>query len=440
MNGQNENQNNPVVPKFAGEPANVNAPISSAVPLVGEPVGVPGIPNVPEVQPLAGAGAPMPQIPPASRVEPVFQSPGIATGFSRAPSEPIQPSQKEPVPPPPFTPPVFTPREPRVEAPVGVGAQAVPPTPLKTAEINLRTMQTDAESLKQTGGLEATPKTFSPADLGNEPVFKPEQAAMPKPAIETKASKRTERRLVLGLVAVAVFGLAALIYFFILPRIMPKTPAPAAQTPPVAPVPTEPQPPAPAPVKIPHLSYFSLAADAIESPVLKEVNLANIQTVLNEVSVEKLETGKIKELAFFDSNNSVVPFETLLKALFTDLSSGPEATIFESDSTWFLYFDQKGIWPGFIAKAKKGVDKASIDLFNSKLEASGSLSNIFLKPAGAIKKFDKGSVRNTPVRFVRFANEGFVFEYVWLEKGEDKYLAASASFPGMGEAMRRLGF
>jgi len=439
MNGQNENQNNPVVPKFAGEPADANAPIPSAAPLVGEPVGVPGIPNAPEVQPLAGAGAPMPQAPQAPRAEPVFQSPGTPIGFSAASSEPIQPSPKEPVPPPPFIPPVFTPPEPRVEAPVGAGAQAVPPTPLKTAEINLRTMQTDAESLKQTGGLEATPKTFSPADLGNEPVFKPEQAAVPKPAIGAKVSKKTERWLVLGLVAVAVFGLAALIYFFILPRIMPKAPAPATQTPPEASAPIEPQPPIPEPVKIPHVSYFSLAADAAESPVIKEVNLANIQAHLNEASTEKLEAGKIKEFAFFDSNNSVVSFDILLATLFADLGPGAEATIFEPDSTWFLYYDQTGIWPGLIAKAKKGVDQASIDSFNSKLEASGSLSNIFLKPAGAIKKFDKGSVRGKPVRFARFANPGFVFEYGWFEKGSDNYFVASTSYPGMGEAMRRLG-
>ena len=133
---------------------------------------------------------------------------------------------------------------------VGENSGSVPPPP--APEIGIRTMKSDLESIKQSGGETPTPQTFIPSELKREipqpaveepkieaalnipgytgpekPIFEPQQSVstsqpVPPPPVQptsqtNKSSSKTVI-LIIGIILVAV-GLGLLGYYVIFPLI-----------------------------------------------------------------------------------------------------------------------------------------------------------------------------------------------------------------------------
>jgi hypothetical protein len=302
-------------------------------------------------------------------------------------------------------------------------------------------MQSDAESLKQSGGLGAVPRTFSPADLSAaEPVFSPagpseiEKGQVAKGA--SKKAKKAEKIMIFGIIFIAVAAIVGIAVYFVIPRLFPKTPPAPVPAPAPAPAPA----PTPAPAIIPHASLFVEKPELSQNLVLANNTVDAIKVNLaTAASREGIGANTFKEISFVGENGSIIPFPALLSQLTTSLTPELLSGIFEDDSTWFIYYGTENSWPGAVVKVRSGVEQVKLDSFAASLE-SANLDNFFLEVPGTKGEFIDGNIGvDKAVRFSRFSNSGFVFEYGFFKKNADTYFVISASYNGIKEATRRLG-
>lgn len=418
-------QSTPVPPP---PPVSPPSPPPAVFPIPTSSIPSTGIPGMPPVSSLGVQPSPAPA--PMSPFQPV----GEAGAFKETPKQtaPVAPAVGTQYVPPPQA----------VEAsPLGHESSTIRPSPL-ASEVDLRTAQSDLESLKQSGGLEAGPKTFSPADLEKGPglAFTLETPAETEAASQ---SKKLERKIIIGLIGLAAIGLIVIAVFFIRPMFSPRQPAspvvPAVESPPQK----ETTPPVETPATeapAPHVSFFlSVPPDAVETISVAKEGF-NFKESLGSLAGEPTATS-VKEIIFtLGEAGQPLSFATILSSVLTDLDRAKIEEIFEADATVFVYFDEKGAWPGIIAKVKDGVSEESINNFSQAIEGSDKLAEFFLKPPGTPKEFQDGNVDNRPVRFAGFTNRGFVFDYGWFKKDERTYFMISTSYNGMKEAVRRAGF
>jgi len=319
-------------------------------------------------------------------------------------------------------------------------------SPIDTG-VDMRTAQSDISSLKQSGGLETQPKTFSPSDLekGSIPTFAVETPNQSQAVASGKSikNKGSERKIIIGLVVLAVIGLITLAIFFVRPIIesaLPIEPAPTEEI-------TQPDllPPAETVVPVPeHVSMFIIEPDLTETlSATGEFQESSFKDLLIMAVADKenLSDGAIKEVVLVEGESEKpISFTSLFASTLTDIDSTIIDRLFETNATFFIYFDQRGDWPGLIVKVKDGVDKETMDNFSQALEKSTKLTGFFLSSPGTIGEFKDGHIENRPVRFASFSNRGFIFDYGWFEREEGTYFMISTSYNGMKEAVRRAGF
>jgi hypothetical protein len=297
------------------------------------------------------------------------------------------------------------------------GPPPPPPPPL-----DVRTMSSDTESLKASGGLGPEPRTFRPADLAKGAVFEPQPAPV--------APRSRQKVIWLGLGIVAFLVVAGLvIYFFVLPLFSPSQPPAETVTPPVEQIPAPPPPPPPAPQ---HQTYFVKPVESSGVVTLAGLTPGQIASSLQPLPADILPTGSIKEF-YFTFNGTQVGAGDFLAAMLPSLNL---ADLFESDFTGFLYFNASSSWPGYVFKLKAGVDPKIAAGEVAKLEGSpGNLLAFYLadpgKPATAFKN---GKVGTLTTRYLGFSQKGASFNYGWFKD----YLIVSTSFDGFKKAVSLL--
>lgn len=311
-----------------------------------------------------------------------------------------------PPPPPPPTPPAGPPS---------------PPPP----QIDIRTLASDADSLKTSGGMGTAPKTFSPADLAKEPVFGAEIVS-PTAAGAVKAGGAGKKLgIVLG--AIAVLALAAAAgYFFIWPLFSgnEEEQITVVTSPPL--LPTEPAPAAPT-----SRSFFTTPAAATGEVNLSALTLAELSGALKTKSGESAATGTVKEI-ILKVNNTSATSSALLSVLAP--GTGLESML-ESGVTSFIYYDTKGAWPGYIFKFKSGASSTAAQTSTAKIEQSSNLAALYLTSPGTASKdgFKSGTIAATKTRYLSFTG-GASLNYGWV----GNYLVISTSFDGFKKAMELL--
>lgn len=364
----------------------------------------------------------------------------------------------------------------------GQGRPSMPPPP-PPPEITLRTMQSDIESVKQSGGESPMPKPFTPSELNKQPTMElddlSKEEGMIKPGdgegvIPPSEPKKSGMKVVI-LIAVLVLVLAAAAYIgyayvypiFAKPAISLNTPPVATQTIPVvetiavlevlpATTPLEllstttgeaalPESattteviPA-APIKLLHASYLvsqpemtaqisitstSTLANIRDSLVVESNNKPSVQTALKEVVL----TSELGQPLFSD----------ILQMFLPDLSTTTISSLFEDDFTMVITYDQNGAWLGMVAKLKATADLASAKTEMAKLEASKNLVNLYLQNSGtqSTAGFKDGKANNTATRYVSFSKTGASLNYGWTN---NNLFAMSGSYNGMKALLTKLG-
>ncbi len=354
----------------------------------------------------------------------------------------------------------FTPPPAPLSGQAGEPPDRPKPPPPPPPEITIRTMKSDLESLKQTGGAMPLPKTFTPPELKREapatglsgqggpaplaplsqPIplkITPSTVTPSVSVIEEEGSSGSYKKILtlsLGLVLAAGVGLAG--YYFIYPALFPAQlppppPAITNQTP--AEIPTVPEanlPPAPAP----HQSLLK-SADKNSAAKLAATDLNSFKTALSEEAKKLNPPGTLTELAMSNANGQV-PASAVFSALIPEISSDTMKNLFQEDFTTALFHDVNGVWPAYVLKLSPEASQVEAQTAVSTMESSKDLKNLFLTDPGTPNSagFKSGKAGAVSTRYLTYSKKGAGINIAW---SGDK-LVVSASFDGLKKILANL--
>lgn len=264
----------------------------------------------------------------------------------------------------------------------------------------------------------------------NEPVFQPTAPPTPTETLEQAPPHRDRGLLRLFIIIVVVIGLASLSYFVVYPLL---TESDSLPSPAPAPPPTGGASPLPSSPIRSHQSFFVVPA-AQETPLtIEPVSADGIAEALRQIGERGMPADSLEEIIMRDSRGSHIAFPAFMAA-FGVFDPDDLAAWFEDDFTAFLYYDDKGIWPGYLAKVKPDANRTDLMIALSGLETV-PLRQFFLEDPGSLGPFRDGTVFGRPNRYAAGTLPGAAFEYILV----DNYVAVSASYPGLQAALRQMG-
>jgi hypothetical protein len=334
-----------------------------------------------------------------------------------------------------------------------MGGQVSP----EPTEQQIRTMRGDLGASNGLPVFDADEPVFTP-ETSNQ---MPEQISSPTPA-RTPAQAPTQNFAEIPTVdqlvadgqkgapwmmigGVAGFIVLALVgYFFVYPMLTDNKPAsPATPATPIVPV----TPIAPAkpvePIKpvVIHKTQFMVAPTAtVNQTVNPLANGIVKQAEIKGGFVSQGQTAKqgITEIIFADSKGTSITFDAIISSLMgSDFSSDTFkmfSNIFENDGTFFIYKDEKGIWPGYIAEIKGTADASSVAEFSKWMEKA-YLEDLFVVDPGTLAPFKNGTIGKLTDRYSAGSTAGASLGYLTTKNK----LLISTSFAGMKEAIRLIG-
>ena len=314
------------------------------------------------------------------------------------------------------------------EVKIGQGEPAVfQPAP---ENVNIRTMEGDIKSFESQEEI-VKPEEVLPREE-KQPELKPETTVQMPGLIEAEKPKKKIWLFIAAGVAVVVLGL--LVYFVLLPLIFK---------------PEEIEPPAAVSLPIPeiteivvptiekHQSYFIKPVFSAAKARIFPINIEGISSALREESAKKLTDGQVKEVEILDNQNNQIGYGKFISQFLSGLDEASADQVFGKDFTAYLYYDQNGVWPGYVAKIKDISQIGGImSAFGSLLEQSNQFSGFYLELAGSFSPFKDGKVLAGATRYSVGSKPGTSFNYGVF----GDYFVISASFDGLKAALQLLGF
>lgn len=303
-------------------------------------------------------------------------------------------------------------------------SNTVPPPPT-TPEVMVRTMESDVRSVQATGEAVAQPVT-PPPPMASAPIpaqaapvqFPTQVAPAPAPMPDVRETK-SGRLLLWLLMLILIVGIGWGTYKYGLPAyraMMPSEPAPEA----AQPAATE---PSSAGLDAPAIAP---AAPAITPLGGEQASLTKIETdgtatsiaaaLAAEAAKTKSASGTLTEVSILN-NGAPMSFATVMGALLPEAKTngldGILTAAFDPVFSAYLFYDDRGAWPGYIAKINPAsqIDAATLASRLQALETS-SYKNLFLADPGAPAAFRTGQARDKYIdRFVPLTQDGALFSY-----------------------------
>ncbi|MBI3114786.1 MAG: hypothetical protein HYZ07_02390 [Candidatus Harrisonbacteria bacterium] len=364
---------------------------AEALAKAGRPIPPPPIPPRPAV--ASGEGGPRPTPPPPPPPMRDFQH--VA---------PVAPSGGAPSAPPPLLPP-------EVKTPP-------PPGP----DVNIRSLRTDTESLAAGGGAAPQAQTIPFEELEDETPFAPETASeLPEGvALPSRAARLAliVGGSVLGVALLGIFG-----YYIVYPLLF--TEAPSVE-------PLKKMPVAKVEARL-HASLFTTAPPFQAELALPAIHSAAIFAAMSAEAQRPAPANTVKELALSDTSGQA-PFSAFFNTLVPDITAQEIADVLEDDFTGFLYYDEQGVWPGYVAALKPTAIPSDAQATFAKLE-SADITVLYLEDVGVKGEFKSGQLSGVPTRYATFQKPGASFNYGIF----GNYLVLSTSFDGLKVALPFLG-
>ncbi len=309
-------------------------------------------------------------------------------------------------------------------------------------EQQIRTLRSDlgspvAPADPTVAAQQSAPSTFD----ADEPVFSPNTMNQMGPSVDeliaAEGKKKTLLWILGGAGGVIVLGLIG--YFAVYPMVakIDATPDAVVVTPPAPTTPTapvEPLPPTPIPI------HKSALVNEPEARSIAAVALPLSRNAILEMLIKQSEAAKpgMTELIVGDSAGAQIPFGTFIAALTPGFTEVAKANmLFEDDFTTFIFKDEKGSWPGYIATLKTGFVADELRNWFAGLEKS-PISNFFIVSPGTVSPFKDGTVNGKYAdRYAAGSTPGASLGYLVLPtQGK---MMISTSFTGLKEAIRLMG-
>jgi hypothetical protein len=281
---------------------------------------------------------------------------------------------------------------------------------------------------------DADEPAFSPNTINQLPQSAPAAGGAPSvdELIAHEGKKKTMLWIMGGGAGVIVLGLVG--YFAIYPML--SSVGDGAPTTPDVPGAVQPNQPV-QPAVVPHVSAFVNEPESKKIAVITGVLSRDsiVSALVKEAQAAPLGTSEIQ---FRLESGAAIPFGTFLSALapgFTDASKAN--LLFVDDFTAYLFKDEKGSWPGFVATLRPNFAAADLRSWFAALEKS-PLSNFFIVSPGTMSEFKDGVVNGKyPDRYAPGTTPGASLGYLMLPT-QNKVLISS-SFVGMKEGLRLMG-
>ena len=324
-------------------------------------------------------------------------------------------------------------------------AGQVPPPP-QTPDIQIRTMESDVQSVQETGGQPKPqyidlPSGGLPATPSEPPPPPPSAPGGSGPAEPIAAPTPTPgwSWLVWLVIIIILIVLGWLAYVYLWPMILGPTGSGEAPL-------VEPAPPAqplttPIPAAPPRLSPFGSPLGTVTTLAVANYEPVAILTTLQNEAVQTPASGNIKELAIKVGAGPAI-FSQFLAALIPELTGNGLAAllqnVFEDNFTTYFYYDDNGVWPGLVVALRKNVaDLNPVTLANQlQLLELSSYSNLFLIPPGTAQTFRNNQLKDKyNYRLAYFSQPGAAFNYGLF----DQYLIITTSVDGLLGVLQLLG-
>ncbi len=354
---------------------------------------------------------------------------------------------------------------------------SVPPPPPSQDQVGVRTMESDAESIRQSGGeqpqsqiMNAGESFVQPAASNQpfsfQPPFQSPDAVSSEPtpqatgATPPEGGRSATLKTILVIAGIIVVAVAVGFGVFYLVQSLNSTPeittpsATSSASLPVAtetPVVTE-QPTTtnitevqvPPPVQ--PLVHVSLLAGAPknEQVSLLTTDLATLKGAIASTSQkEKLVAGTIKDIAFVGSASSSIESSPIVGALFPSVANNLTPLLERDITAWFYGDKSGGNKIGLAIPLKVGTTKEQVNAAFTSLEAAPQdVLNMFIPVVKlpATPAFKEGLISGIMVRYLAISTTNQqVFEYVPVLVNGNGYLIITSSYNQMVDILKRLG-
>lgn len=357
------------------------------------------------------------------------------------------------------------------------GGSSVPPPPGQDKSVDVRTQNSDIQSIKQSGGSAPTPKQFNLGELNGSTPDSSSQSAVPQfnpsgnqappagspfvpgnpaglpnsptnaepaptsPPGSAKPGINWKKLLLIIGVIIIVAGLGYIGYLFLGPifgnNSTPELTVPTNNTQP------EDLTLKPEPEPAIHSSYLSFSTPvnpdghSLGSLVVSQ-NLTNDIKQLARSQAETMATSTIGEIILTDETLAPVNPATVLSYLLPEVSN-TLSLYFEPDTTFFVYQAADGsLWPGLAAKLNPDSNLFEAQSAVLNLESVSSFIPLFIENPGdrVDSDFKDGQVNSIPTRYITYSDSRAAIDYVWVSN----YFIISTSYDGLKEAVNKIAF
>lgn len=333
--------------------------------------------------------------------------------------------------------------------PEGVLSKSFANIPAPTAEVKVRTMRADLESLAATGG--GLPR-FNRVNVEGLSISRTVAGG-----VEPKPTKKSSPVLAIAIIVAvcAVLAIAGLLFFFVFSNngsgggqnVTQNEAQPISQstTSPVQAYNPSAAPPPSTPTSFTHASFFKIPADQVVTLSLSSGGMAQtasqLQTYDQQVLTALTATTSSANFIEIDVKGND-GHDLSIEELFSQADAGiidPNflASHFNSDATFFAYRDTNGLWPGYVMAVLPGENQASLKSGVQAIESSSKIGNVFLAGAGIASPsgFGDAVISGAQVRILNFTGPTpAAFVYGWFQN----YFIVSASREGFAQAVAHL--
>lgn len=295
-------------------------------------------------------------------------------------------------------------------------------------EVNIRSLESDTSSLKSSGGISPSPRTIRLEELGKGPTsFTPETISQLSGGVESGGGVGRNFRGIFKILGSLVFviGLGFVGYYIIYPLLFP------AQSPIVPIVNTE-------PIineieRVSHQSIFVTSPAYRADLILGNLSIQDVITTLQGESANSIPSGSLKELSLSDAEGQLA-FSKFISTMAPTINPNDVAVVVEDDFTGFLYYNDRGVWPGYVVKLRSGALVSDAESILSALEGS-DIRSFYISEPGISEGFKTGPYKGSPIRYASFSTPGASFNYGII----GDYAIFSSSFDGIKAATEYLG-
>lgn len=368
---------------------------------------------------------------------------------------------------------------------IGTGEGEVPLATISSQNTTIRTMASDKESLKATGG--TGPQAYSPtpqadarttikppADfpqpqkIQQKEIFTPSQVTPPTPpqvfstTSETTPppdaqNTRVSKILLMLLLFLVIAALALAGYYFVYPAMTKDRPtlpegesaSSPSKKPAIPEIPLVTEQASSSPTETPSSvststqnsskspskqSLFRISSDSTTQAELKTADLSSYNSLLG---TQASQTPSFKEIVVTQAGTTTT-FPELMSLLLPNVFAADLLQAFESYSI-FTYSDQLGTWPGYAVKLASGQSVSSRAAeFQVQIESSApeTIARLYPISPGAGQTWKQGKTGDILNRYLVYSKDNFAISlnYGWV----NNVLIISTSYDGFKEALRRI--